>query len=117
MKNKEAYRIKVILQQKKLRKIIKKQRDAIAIYNLINDYLLDGMPCDRVNLVVEQEEEKVLWERRVCVHKDIWADKNIDVNYFYGLRDLWIKTFVEEVNGKFQYKKLSDTEMVIERVK
>jgi len=91
--------------------------DAIAIYNLINDYLLDGMPCDRVNLVVEQEEEKVLWERRVCVHKDIWADKNIDVNYFYGLRDLWIKTFVEEVNGKFQYKKLSDTEMVIERVK
>lgn len=95
----------------------KAAEDAIAIYNLVNDYILDGMPCDRVNLTIEYEEDKVLWERRICVHKDIWEDKNIDVNYFYGLRDLWIKTFVEEVNANFQYRKLSEIEMVIERIR
>lgn len=94
----------------------KQGNNAVELFNLVNDYILDGMPCDRVNEVLVQEEDKVLWKRRICVHKDIWSSEGLEVNYFYKLRDLWIETFINEVNNKFTYKKLSETEMIIEKI-
>ncbi|MCQ8212864.1 hypothetical protein NON08_10065 [Cetobacterium somerae] len=76
---------------------------AIDLYNSINDYILDGMPCDRVNIIEVSENDKVVWIRRICVHKDIWEKENIDVNVFYSLRNIWTKNFVKELNEKFEY--------------
>ena len=90
--------------------------NAVELFNLVNDYILDGMPCDRVNEVLLQEEDQVLWKRRVCVHEDIWNSEGLEVNYFYNLRDLWIETFIKEVNNEFNYKKLSEIEMTIEKI-
>ena len=90
--------------------------NAVELFNLVNDYILDGMPCDRVNEVLVQEEDQVLWKRRVCVHEDIWNSEGLEVNYFYSLRDLWIETFIKEVNNEFNYKKLSEIEMTIEKI-
>lgn len=89
---------------------------AVDIFNSVNDYILDGMPCDRVNEVISQDEEKVIWKRRICVHKDIWEFANGDVNYFYDLRNLWIKSFVTEVNNEFKYTKDENNGMEIGRV-
>ena len=77
--------------------------NAIEIFNSMNDYILDGMPCDRVNEVVISEPSLVKWERRICVHKDIWNEAGGDVEYFYKLRSLWIKSFVSNVNSNFTY--------------
>lgn len=90
--------------------------NAIDIFNAINDYILDGMPCDRVNEVIEQEEYKVLWKRRLCVHKDIWDKVGGDVELFYELRNLWIESFVQEVNSNYKYNFLGNNEFSIERV-
>ena len=89
---------------------------AVDIFNALNDYILDGMPCDRVNEVISQDEEKVIWERRICVHKDIWEVANGDVNYFYYLRNLWVKAFVTEANDEFKYIQDENNEMKIERI-
>lgn len=90
--------------------------NAINIFNAINDYILDGMPCDRVNEVIEQEEDKVVWKRRLCVHKDIWDKVDGDVDLFYELRNLWIESFVKEVNSNYKYNFLGNNEFSIERV-
>ncbi|WP_300380600.1 hypothetical protein [Clostridium sp.] len=90
--------------------------NAEELFNLVNDYILDGMPCDRVNEVLVQEENKVLWKRRVCVHESIWSSEGVEVNYFYKLRDFWIETFIKEANSKFSYKRLSEIEMIIEKI-
>jgi hypothetical protein len=90
--------------------------NAAELFNLVNDYILDGMPCDRVNEVLVQEEDQVLWKRRICVHEDIWNGEGLEVNYFYNLRDIWIETFIKEVNNEFNYKKLSEIEMTIEKI-
>lgn len=76
---------------------------ATEIFNNINDYILDGMPCDRVNEVVRSEEDIVEWKRRICVHKQIWSEEEGDVGYFYKLRSIWIKAFVNEINCNFEY--------------
>ena len=70
------------------------------IYNKINDYIVDGMPFDRVNEIIESNEDIVSWKRRICVHKDIWHD---EVELFYQLRSLWIKSFINTVNNEFKY--------------
>ncbi|MEG0297059.1 MAG: hypothetical protein RR620_10080 [Clostridium sp.] len=88
---------------------------AVEIYNNINDYILDGMPCDRVNQIVKSEEQIVEWTRRICVHKEIWEKENVDVNTFYTLRSLWIKSFIQEVNNEFCYIEKEDGLKVIEK--
>ena len=73
------------------------------IFNSMNDYILDGMPCDRVNEVILNGEDKITWQQRVDVHKDIWEEVGCDVNYFYSLRNSWISTFVNGLNNNFRY--------------
>lgn len=94
----------------------KSLNDAIDIFNAMNDYILDGMPCDRVNEVISQDGNKVLWKRTLCVHKEIWDNVGGDVNLFYELRDLWVKSFVNEVNNNYSYVSLGNNEFSIERV-
>jgi len=88
---------------------------AVEIFNSINDYILDGMPCDRVNEVVTSEENIVEWKRRICVHEHIWNNEQGDVSYFYKLRSLWIKAFVSEINSNFEYIEREDEMKVIIR--
>lgn len=90
--------------------------DAFSIFNAINDYVLDGMPCDRVNEIVSNEEDKLVWKRRLCVHKEIWDAVGGNVDVFYNLRNTWIKTFVATVNSNYEYKVLGDNNFSIERV-
>lgn len=94
----------------------KSLNDAIDIFNALNDYILDGMPCDRVNEVISESADKVLWKRRICVHKEIWDSVGMDVNLFYQLRDLWIEKFVSEANNQYKYNSLGNNEFSIERI-
>ena len=73
------------------------------LFNSMNDYILDGMPCDRVNEVVLNDENKIGWKQRICVHKDIWKEVGCDVDNFYNLRNAWIKSFIHELNNNYEY--------------
>ncbi len=98
---------------------VKKEGKSVAtpneIFNAMNDYILDGMPCDRVNEVILNEEDKIKWQARICVHKDIWKEVGCDLNYFYNLRNTWIKVFVNNLNNNFRYT-IEDDIKVIERI-
>lgn len=85
------------------------------IYNKINDYILDGMPCDRVNELITSDDNMVKWKRTICVHKDIWEKEDIDVSIFYNLRSLWIKSFVNTINSQFKYTEGEDDTFTIEK--
>ncbi|MGL5088868.1 MAG: hypothetical protein ACRC6Z_05380 [Cetobacterium sp.] len=85
------------------------------IYNCITNYILDGMPCDRVNVVTISEENLVSWERRLCVHKEIWEKENVDVKVFYDLRKSWIETFVKNLNPNFKYFEESESSYKIKK--
>lgn len=87
---------------------------AVEIYSSINDYILDGMPCDRVNEIIRSDDFKVQWKRRICVHSDIWEKEGVDVKVFYELRTLWIKAFVTAINSDFHYDEKEDNTMVVE---
>ena len=64
-----------------------KSLSADGLFKVIFDNLVEGMPCDRVNLVEEESDEKVVWITTTCVHKRFWDAVGGDVNNYYILKD------------------------------
>ncbi len=64
------------------------------LWKLIQDTMLDGMPCDHALEVMEQTENRILWKRRVCVHGDYWKQAGGDINLYYTLRDSFLQGLI-----------------------
>lgn len=77
--------------------------NAPQIYQALNNYILEGMPCDRANVITENSEDKVEWKNEMCLHKGYWESVQGNIALFYELRDAWIKSFVENANNNFTY--------------
>lgn len=74
------------------------------IFNALNDFILEGMPCDRVNEVVESNDNEFTWKTTSCLHKSYWSRVGGDAQNFYDLREAWVKAFVETINTEFKYE-------------
>jgi hypothetical protein len=75
------------------------------IYIILNDYILEGMPTDRVNEILSGNENVIIWRVTRCLHKPYWDEVHGDVEHFYTLREAWISAFVETINPEFSYEK------------
>ena len=82
-----------------------KSLSADGLFKVIFDNLVEGMPCDRVNLVEEDSDEKVVWITTTCVHKRFWDAVGGDVNNYYILKDGWIEGFVSSSPKNFVYER------------
>ncbi len=82
-----------------------KSLSADGLFKVIFDNLVEGMPCDRVNLVEEESGEKVVWITTTCVHKRFWDAVGGDVNNYYILKDGWIEGFVSSSPKNFVYER------------
>ena len=80
------------------------------LYNALNIYLLEGMPCDRVTRLIKSEDNILEWETTSCIHKKYWEMVHGDVLVFYNLRHNWIKAFIENSNEKYTYNFIEDLE-------
>lgn len=73
------------------------------VYNIINDFILEGMPCDKVIEELESDSHAYIWKTNFCLHSKYWDAIQGDVNNFYILRDAWIKSFLESLTYDFSY--------------
>jgi len=53
------------------------------IYIILNDYVLEGMPNERVNDILSGNENVIIWRTNKCLHKPYWDEVNGDVNILY----------------------------------
>ena len=70
-------------------------------FNLIFDYMLEGMPCDRVSEVSESSETLISWKATIDIHKDYWNQVQGDVKNYYYFRDSWINGFLSDTGYKY----------------
>ena len=71
-------------------------------YKILNDTLLDGMPCDHANSVVEENSNSLIYKRNLCVHKKYWDSLGGDIRNYYILREEFIKGLLEYTNVEFK---------------
>ncbi|WP_058486621.1 hypothetical protein [Defluviitalea phaphyphila] len=88
---------------KKSRKI-EKASSAPELFKALNNYILDGMPCDRVNSIIISENDILEWETVSCLHIDYWNSVGADPNIFYNLRKTWIEAFIKNANPEYKYE-------------
>lgn len=76
--------------------------DAQGIYRALNDVLLEGMPCDHVNQILEQSEQRVLWTQTVDLHLPFWDEAGGNIENYYLLRNAFISGSLSDQPFKFQ---------------
>lgn len=76
--------------------------DARAIYRALNDALLEGMPCDHVNEILEQNEQHVLWQQTVDLHLPFWDAVDGNIENYYLLRGAFISGSLSGSHFSFQ---------------
>jgi len=72
------------------------------IYKAVSDNLLDGMPCDRANSILAQDEDSIQWKRNVCVHESYWKAVGGNIDNYYVLRDGWLEGLAETFGLDYQ---------------
>lgn len=70
-------------------------------FNLVFDYMLEGMPCDRVNEITEKSDTEIIWRTAEDLHKDYWDKVSGDINDFYYFRNSWINGFLSGSGFKY----------------
>lgn len=77
---------------------------AIEAFNGLNTVLLDGMPCDRVNKMIEQDDQAIKWQTQNCVHEENWDSQGVDVKLYYQFRQAFTNGFMKGISDQFIYK-------------
>ena len=89
------------------------QADAQDAHKALNDTLVNGMPCDMVEDVLESSPERVVWKRVADVHAEYWNAFGGNPAYYWGIRAAIIRgmlagtglEFLEKDDGIFEIKK------------
>ncbi len=93
----------------------KKPENVSEVFSSIYNNLLSGMPCDRVNEVVDSSDNSVTWIKSVDIHSKYWDIVGGDVENFHKCIKHWIDAYVDGLNAGFIHTVI-DGKDVIERV-
>ena len=70
-------------------------------YKLIEDNLLNGMPCDRVNVILEHDENHLKYQQSVEIHDKFWSQADADIKDYYLLRNKIIEGMLSKCGLTF----------------
>lgn len=82
-------------------------------FQLIFDYMLEGMPCDRVNQIVSNTEEEMVWETTRDLHQPYWDNVGGDIENYYVFRNRWVEGFLSQ--SEFNYQRSNEGINIISR--
>ncbi len=71
-------------------------------FQYLETILLNGMPCDRVNQIVSEDENQVSWKETVNIHKSYWDQVHGNMEYFDAIRESLITGVLEYSGLAFQ---------------
>jgi hypothetical protein len=82
---------------------------ADGIYKALNDFFLNGMPCDQADMLIVNSPEKVVWEGTVCLQEANWKRAGISPKIMKELYQAWLAGFAKAMNPNCTYRQASDT--------
>lgn len=77
--------------------------NAEGAYKLVQDLILEGMPCDRVNQVTAVSPNSVEWLTTSCLHERYFNAAGGDVTHYYDLRTSFVNGFLGAVQPGTRY--------------
>ncbi|MGL5256188.1 MAG: hypothetical protein ACRC76_04035 [Proteocatella sp.] len=90
------------------------KKSAEEIYLYLEEILLNGMPCDRVNNIESKSKNEVIWRQNIDIHEKYWIQLGGNILYYYEIRDSFIEGLLSDLD--FEFIKLEDMVYSIRRV-
>lgn len=78
------------------------QHSPIDVYSMITGKILNGMPCDRVQTLLESEDSYVKWIDRIDIHENFWSDLGRSSDVFYQIRTEIIRGLISNIDVEFK---------------
>ena len=75
---------------------------ASEIYKAFEDTFVNGMPCDRVNVVTSQEEDAFCWEQTVDLHAALFENEGLSPELYDNIRSRVMKGMTEKTAFRVQ---------------
>lgn len=69
------------------------------LYGYLNALLLDGMPCDKISVLVESDESHLIWHNVRDIHGSYYEEQGLEANLFYMLRQAFMKSFLKTMGN------------------
>lgn len=82
---------------------------ADGIYQALQDYYLNGMPCDQADTLVENSAEQVIWQSGECLQAGNWKKAGVAAAVMKTNYKEWLTAFVKAANKDFSYQQIADT--------
>ena len=67
------------------------------LYGYISSIVLDGMPCDKINVLIESGDHHITWHNVRDIHGKYFEDVGLRGSYFYDLRESFLTGFLKSV--------------------
>lgn len=80
---------------------------APGIYQALNDYYLNGMPCDPADTVRVTQADSIVWDTAVCLQAPNWKRAGVPDEAMAKFYQAWLTGFVDGINPEFAYRKTS----------
>lgn len=71
------------------------------LYQTLNDYYLNGMPCDKCDVVKQISPNIMIWENEQWQQQANWQRVGADHSKMEGLYLIWLKSFITGANCSF----------------
>lgn len=75
--------------------------NAKGVYDQLEDLLLNGMPCDRVNEVVDSSDDYIRWIQTIQIHETYWQEVEGQVSHYDEIRSNLIQGMISETTFTF----------------
>jgi hypothetical protein len=73
-------------------------------YSILNNFLLEGMPCDKTVDFFNNDEERISFSFIRCLHKKYWDEFDADISDYYNLRNCWISGFINSLDENYEFE-------------
>ncbi len=64
-------------------------------YKFLDSKMLNGMPCERINVVAEQDDEHLIWEQVEDIHRPYWDEFGGNIEMYYMIREKLLEGLAE----------------------
>lgn len=71
-------------------------------YSIINHTLIDGMPCDKINQIIKQDDDEIIYVRRENIHEKYW--EHGDIKNYDAVRNAFIEGMFADSSVVFGHK-------------
>ncbi|MBO1263900.1 hypothetical protein J3A84_02430 [Proteiniclasticum sp. SCR006] len=71
------------------------------LYGYLNTVMLDGMPCDKINEMVEAGERHLVWKSRRDLHSRYYEEQNLPEGLYPNLRRSFLASFLTSLDVSF----------------